>query len=149
MPTVLDAPETPLTFEVGGTSFTIRDFENEVTTAENRFLMKAIAPLTKFFDAAALKNAKDNIVFEMFSEVDMALVLAICTRPSKSAFDKNRVEEWREFFDNNPLPEAAGEVFQRFLSIAPASIAKYSPIFSALTAGAKTEQKNSTKKTKN
>jgi hypothetical protein len=151
MPTVYDEQKTPLTFEVGGVSFTVRDFENELTTAENRLLMKAIAPLMGYAAPSGkseIEAAKTGIL--MMSDVDIALVLAICTRPTKGVFDKNRVMEWREFFDDNPTPKEAQDVYQLFLSIAPASIAKFSPIFTPKTKAETSEKKpeNSGKRTK-
>ena len=153
MPTALEAQETPLTFTVGGISFTMRDFENELTTAENRVLMRAIAPLMQYANSDGKQNkiqaAKNGIL--MMADVDIALVLALCTYPTKEKFDKNRVEEWREFFDDNPTPSEASEVYERFLFIAGGSIAKYSQIFSPQTKAETSEKKTavSTKKTRN
>lgn len=135
MPTVMSAEGTPLTFTVGGKSFTVRDFENELTMAENRLLIKAFSPVVKYFavqsgDEAAAADAIMSGV-SIMAELDLPLILAICTRPTNGKFDKNKVQEWREFFDNNPMPESTQEIYKLFLVIAPASIAKYSPIFSA------------------
>jgi len=152
MPTVLDEQKTPLTFVVGGVSFTVRDFENELTIAENRLLMKATAPLAGYVGASnktEIEAAKNGIL--TMSDVDIALILAICTRPTNGVFDKNRVEEWREFFDNKPLPKEAGEVYQLFLRIAPDSTTKFSQIFFPKTEAATSEKKpaNSIKRTRN
>lgn len=135
MPTVMSAEGTPLTFTVGGKSFTVRDFENELTMAENRLLIKAFSPVVKYFavqsgDESAAADAIMSGV-SIMAELDLPLILAICTRPTNGKFDKNKVQEWREFFDNNQMPEATQEIYKLFLVIAPASIAKYSPIFSA------------------
>ncbi len=136
MPTVMSAEGTPLTFTVSGKSFTVRDFENELTMAENRLLIKAFSPVVKYFaaqsgggEAAAAEAIMSGV--SIMAELDLPLILAICTRPTNGVFDKNKVHEWREFFDNNPMPEATQEIYKLFLAIAPASIAKYSPIFSA------------------